>query len=54
MIRKPDDYAIAYMRALAEEYGDRAREKAARATGILWGGALGTLIGLAAFLLGWT
>ena len=52
MIRKPEDHAIAYVRALAEEYGDRAREKAARSTGILWGGALGTVVGLAAHLLG--
>ena len=53
MIRKPDDYAVAYMRALAEEYGDRARERAARSTGILWGSALGTVVGLTALLLGW-
>lgn len=53
MIRKPDDYAIAYVRALAEEYGERARERAARSTGILWGGALGTVVGLTALFLGW-
>lgn len=52
MLRKPDDHATAYVRALAAEYGDRAREKAARTTGIIWGGAAGVLIGLAAFVFG--
>lgn len=53
MLRKPDDHATAYVRALAREHGDQARQRAARSTGIAWGLALGCAIGLAALVFGW-
>ena len=53
MLRKPEQWEASWARAEAAEWGARAREKAARATGIGWGIAIGCAVGLAAFAMGW-
>lgn len=52
MLQRPDDWRTAYVRALAAESGDRARERAGRAKALWWGAGVGLFVSALAFIAG--
>lgn len=52
MLKRPEDFAMVWARAISEQEAEARREKAARTKGITWGLALGFAIGLAALAFG--
>lgn len=52
MLQRPDDWRTAYVRALAAESGDRARERAMRAKALWWGAGIGLAVSALMWIAG--